>query len=119
MEGAVAAARAWGAGSTGSRLVTGTTALHGELEAELAAFCGAQAALVFSSGYAANLGVVTALSGPGTLVVSDAANHASLVDACRLARARIAVTPARRPRRRRRRCSPPAPRSARWSSPTA
>ena len=52
-----------------------------------------QAALVFSSGYLANLGVVTALSGPGTLVVSDAANHASLVDACRLARARVAVTP--------------------------
>ena len=93
VEGAVAATRAWGAGSTGSRLVTGTTALHGELESELAAFVGAQAALVFSSGYLANLGVVTALSGPGTLIVSDAANHASLVDACRLARARIAVTP--------------------------
>ena len=93
VEGAVAATRAWGAGSTGSRLVTGTTALHGGLEAELAAFAGAQAALVFSSGYLANLGVVTALSGPGALVVSDAANHASLVDACRLARARIAVTP--------------------------
>jgi len=72
--------RTRGAGSTGSRLVTGTTALHGELETELAAFVGAQAALVFSSGYLANLGVVTALSGPGTLIVSDAANHASLVD---------------------------------------
>jgi 8-amino-7-oxononanoate synthase len=93
VEGAVAATRAWGAGSTGSRLVTGTTALHSELEAELAAFLGAPAALVFSSGYLANLGVVTALSGPGALVVSDAANHASLVDACRLARARIAVPP--------------------------
>jgi 8-amino-7-oxononanoate synthase len=93
IEGAVAATHAWGAGSTGSRLVTGTTTLHGQLEAELAGFVGAEAALVFSSGYLANLGVVTALSGPGTLVVSDAANHASLVDACRLARARIAVTP--------------------------
>ncbi len=93
VEGAVAATRAWGAGSTGSRLVTGTTELHAELEAELAAFVGAAAALVFSSGYLANLGVVTALSGPGTLVVSDAANHASLVDACRLSRARIAVAP--------------------------
>ncbi len=93
VEGAVAATRTWGAGSTGSRLVTGTTALHGELEAELATFVGTPAALVFSSGYLANLGVVTALSGPGALVVSDAANHASLVDACRLARARIAVTP--------------------------
>ena len=48
---------------------------------------------MFSSGYLANLGVVTALSGPGALVVSDAANHASLVDACRLSRARVAVTP--------------------------
>jgi 8-amino-7-oxononanoate synthase len=93
VEGAVAATRTWGAGSTGSRLVTGTTALHAELEDELAAFLRAPAALVFSSGYLANLGVVTALSGPGTLVVSDAANHASLVDACRLARAHIAVTP--------------------------
>ena len=93
VEGAVAAAREWGTGSTGSRLVSGSTTLHATLEAELAAFCGAAAALVFSSGYAANLGVVTALSGPGALVVSDAANHASIVDACRLSRARVAVTP--------------------------
>jgi 8-amino-7-oxononanoate synthase len=73
--------------------VTGTTALHGDLETALARFCGFAAGLVFSSGYAANLGVVTALSGPGALVVSDAANHASLVDACRLSRARVAVVP--------------------------
>ncbi|MGH3569825.1 MAG: aminotransferase class I/II-fold pyridoxal phosphate-dependent enzyme, partial [Pseudonocardia sp.] len=92
--GAVAAARRWGTSSTGSRLVTGSTALHAALEAELAGFYGAEAALVFSSGYAANLGVVTALSGPGSLIVSDAANHASLVDACRLSRARVAVVPA-------------------------
>jgi len=91
VDGAVAAARAWGAGSTGSRLVTGTTELHAALDRELAAFCGFAAGLVFSSGYAANLGVVTALSGPGALVVSDAANHASIVDACRLSRARVAV----------------------------
>ena len=90
---AVAALRTWGAGSTGSRLVTGTTALHAELEAALADFCGTPAALVFSSGYAANLGAVTALSGPGALIVSDAANHASLVDACRLSRARVTVVP--------------------------
>jgi len=89
--GAVDAARVWGAGSTGSRLVTGTTALHVTLEDELAAFCRAEAALVFSSGYAANLGVLTALSGPDALIVSDAANHASLVDACRLSRARVSV----------------------------
>jgi 8-amino-7-oxononanoate synthase len=93
--GAVAAARRWGAGSTGSRLVTGSTALHAELEAELAGFAGAGGALVFSSGYLANLGAVAALAGPGTLVVSDAANHASIVDGCRLARSRVVVVPHR------------------------
>jgi 8-amino-7-oxononanoate synthase len=93
VHGAIAAARTWGAGATGSRLVTGTTTLHAELDRALAAFCGFAAGLVFSSGYAANLGVVTALSGPGALVVSDAANHASIVDACRLSRARVAVVP--------------------------
>jgi 8-amino-7-oxononanoate synthase len=92
VEAAVAALRTWGAGSTGSRLVTGTTAAHTALEAALAEFTGSEAALVFSSGYTANLGVVTALSGPGSLVVSDAGSHASLVDACRLSRARVVVT---------------------------
>jgi 8-amino-7-oxononanoate synthase len=91
--GGVAALRTWGAGSTGSRLVTGSTALHAELEDGLAAFTGFGAGLVFSSGYTANLGVLTALSGPGALIVSDAANHASLVDACRLSRARVQVVP--------------------------
>jgi 8-amino-7-oxononanoate synthase len=83
----------WGAGSTGSRLVTGSTALHAELEAELADFTGAEAALVFASGYAANLAAVTALSGAGTLLVSDALNHASLIDGCRLSRAAVEVVP--------------------------
>ncbi|MHA6783846.1 8-amino-7-oxononanoate synthase [Pseudonocardia saturnea] len=92
VDGGIDALRTWGAGSTGSRLVTGTTELHAELERSLAAFCGAESALVFSSGYAANLGVLTALSGPDALIVSDVANHASLVDACRLSRARIVVT---------------------------
>ncbi|MCT2023620.1 8-amino-7-oxononanoate synthase [Corynebacterium sanguinis] len=82
-----------GAGSTGSRLVTGTLDEHEALERELAAFCGQPSALVFSSGYMANLGLVTALSGRGALVVSDAGSHASLVDACRLSRARVVVTP--------------------------
>ncbi|MEU6774890.1 8-amino-7-oxononanoate synthase [Streptomyces sp. NPDC046759] len=85
-EGAARAARTWGGGSTGSRLVTGTTELHTELERELAAFCGFEAALVFSSGYAANLAAVTALGPHGSLIVSDAGNHASLIDGCRLAR---------------------------------
>lgn len=82
---AAEAARTWGAGATGSRLVSGTTALHARLEAELAAFCGFEAALVFASGYAANIGVLTALAPKGTLVVSDVGNHASLIDGCRLA----------------------------------
>ena len=96
---AAAAAWAWGAGSTGSRLVTGTTTLHARLEARLAEFAGAAAALVFSSGYLANLTVLTALASvlSPVLIVSDAGNHASLIDACRLARGtrgvRVAVTP--------------------------
>ncbi|WOT38367.1 8-amino-7-oxononanoate synthase [Streptomyces coeruleorubidus] len=85
-EGAARAARVWGGGSTGSRLVTGSTELHAELEQELADFCGFEAALVFSSGYAANLAAVTALAPHGSLIVSDAGNHASLIDGCRLAR---------------------------------
>ncbi|WP_406438894.1 8-amino-7-oxononanoate synthase [Streptomyces sp. NBC_01613] len=85
-EGAAVAARTWGGGSTGSRLVTGTTELHTELERELADFCGFEAALVFSSGYAANLAAVTTLAPHGSLIVSDAGNHASLIDGCRLAR---------------------------------
>ncbi|MFE2100739.1 8-amino-7-oxononanoate synthase [Streptomyces sp. NPDC059468] len=86
VEGAARAARTWGGGATGSRLVTGTTELHTELERELADFCGFEAALVFSSGYAANLAAVTALGPHGSLILSDAGNHASLIDGCRLAR---------------------------------
>ncbi|WP_319444915.1 MULTISPECIES: 8-amino-7-oxononanoate synthase [unclassified Mycobacterium] len=95
IEGGVDALRTWGAGSTGSRLVTGNTELHETFESELAEFVGAESALVFSSGYTGNLGAVVALSGPGSLLVSDAFTHASLVDACRLSRAKVAVTPHR------------------------
>jgi len=89
---AAAAAVSWGAGATGSPLVTGSTELHASLERDLADFVGAQAGLVFSSGYLANLGAITALAGPDTTVVSDAVNHASVIDACRLSRARVVVT---------------------------
>ncbi|MGW7308529.1 8-amino-7-oxononanoate synthase [Streptomyces sp. NPDC054835] len=92
-EAAAEAARRWGAGSTGSRLVTGSTRLHARLERELAEFSGFEAALVFSSGYTANLAALTALSARDGLIVSDAANHASIVDGCRLARAETAVVP--------------------------
>jgi 8-amino-7-oxononanoate synthase len=92
---AAEAAVVWGAGSTGSRLVTGTTALHASLEQELAAFMAAPAALVFSSGYLANLGALTVLGGPDVTIVSDAGNHASIIDACRLSGSTIVVVPHR------------------------
>jgi 8-amino-7-oxononanoate synthase len=91
--GAVAAARAYGAGATASRLVSGTLSIHTELEQAMAAFTGFASALVFSSGYHANLSVVQALADRDTLVVSDAHIHASMIDACRLARATVVVTP--------------------------
>ncbi|HKC50397.1 MAG TPA: 8-amino-7-oxononanoate synthase [Myxococcota bacterium] len=85
------AAQAYGAAAGGSRLINGNLDLHEALERELAAFAGHEAALVFSTGYMANLGVLTALCGPGDVIVSDALNHASIVDACRLARAETRV----------------------------
>ena len=84
IEHGVAALRDWGAGATGSRLVTGTTSLHEDLERHLARWCQQPSALVFSSGYLANLGAITALSDPGTLILIDAHAHASLIDATRL-----------------------------------
>jgi 8-amino-7-oxononanoate synthase len=95
VEGGVRALQQWGAGSTGSRLVTGSTELHAQLEDALAAYVDAQAALVFSSGYLANLGAITALGGPDVTVVSDLLNHASIVDACRLSRSALDVVPHR------------------------
>ena len=68
IDGGVEALRTWGAGSTGSRLVTGNTELHEGFEAALADFVGAESALVFSSGYTANLGAVVSLSGAGIAV---------------------------------------------------
>jgi 8-amino-7-oxononanoate synthase len=91
--GAVAAAQSYGAGAGASRLVSGTLSLHTELELAMAAFTGFPAALAFSTGYHANLSVVQALAGPDTLIVSDAHIHASMIDACRLTRAAVTVTP--------------------------
>ena len=87
------AALLWGAGSGASPLVTGSLALHAQLEEELADFTGRPAALVLSTGYHANLAVVTALADRDTLIVSDAHIHASLVDAVRLSRARLTIVP--------------------------
>src|SRR3954471_1884795 len=93
VEASAAAARRWGAGAGASRLVTGSLELHAQLERELAAYLGQPAALVFSTGYHANLAVVAALGGRDALVVSDAHVHASLVDAVRLSKAAVEVVP--------------------------
>ncbi len=93
VEAGVAALREWGAGATGSRLVSGHTVLHAELESALANLLDAERTLVFSSGYLANLAAITALTDEQTLLLSDAYNHASIVDACRLSRAQVQVYP--------------------------
>jgi 8-amino-7-oxononanoate synthase len=90
---ATQALSAYGLGATGSRLVRGSTQAHADLEAELAAWLGADEALVFSSGYLANLGAVRALAGKDTLILSDAYNHASLIDGCRTSGAETVVAP--------------------------
>lgn len=89
--GAVAAAETYGAGAGASRLVTGTLDIHEELESALSQFTGAPTALVFSTGYHANLSALAGLADAGTLVISDAHAHASLIDGCRLSRAAVAV----------------------------
>ncbi|MDO3383393.1 8-amino-7-oxononanoate synthase [Gilvimarinus algae] len=83
------AAGDWGAGSGASHLVCGHSAEHHALEQELAAFCGRERALVFSTGFMANLGAVTALVGRGDAIIQDKLNHASLLDAGRLSGARF------------------------------
>jgi len=83
----------WGWGAGASRLLAGHTEAHEALEADLAAFLGAEAALVFPTGYMTNLGAVTALVGRGDTIVMDRACHASLYDAVRLAGARLARYP--------------------------
>lgn len=91
----VAAARAavdrWGAGSGSARLIVGSRPVHGDLEAALAEWKRAERAVLFPTGFATNLGVLTTFGGPGVLVCSDELNHASIIDGCRLSRARVEV----------------------------
>jgi 8-amino-7-oxononanoate synthase len=90
---ATAALSAYGLGATGSRLVRGTTDLHAMLEKALADWLGTDSTVLYSSGYLANLGAVRGLVQPGTVLISDAHNHASLIDGCRLAGVETVVTP--------------------------
>ena len=85
------AAEGWGSGA--SPLITGHAALHARLEQRLAEMEGAEAALLFPSGFAANIGAIAALVGPGDIVYADRDNHASLLDGCRLSRADVRVYP--------------------------
>jgi 8-amino-7-oxononanoate synthase len=90
-EAAADAAMRWGVGSGASRLVSGTMTVHRRLEERLADFKRTPAALLFGSGYLANIGVITSLAGPDEVVFSDELNHASIIDGCRLARAETFV----------------------------
>lgn len=82
-----------GAGAGASRLISGTMSAHRDAERALADLVALPAALFFASGYAANVGALQALFGPGDVIFSDALNHASLIDGCRLSRARVVVFP--------------------------
>src|SRR4029077_16693218 len=79
----------WGSGA--SRLISGKMALHEELESKIAEVKGTEAALVFNSGFQANTGILSTLVGEGDVVLSDALNHASIIDGCRLSRAKVVV----------------------------
>jgi glycine C-acetyltransferase/8-amino-7-oxononanoate synthase len=87
------AAARFGVGSSGSRLLSGSLAPHRDFEAELAAFKGTEAALLFNSGYAANTGILQGLFSAGDIIFSDALNHASIIDGCRLSSARTVIYP--------------------------
>lgn len=89
------AAARWGVGAGASRLVAGHLALHEAVEAQLARFKGTEAAVIFSTGYMANLGVIAALMGEGDLIFSDKLNHASIYDGCKLSGATLRRFPHR------------------------
>ena len=90
-DAAASAARRWGAGTGGSRLLSGSQPPHTALERHIAAFKGTDDAVLFGSGYMANVGTIQALCGRGDVVLSDELNHASIIDGCRLSRADVRV----------------------------
>src|ERR1700716_1953272 len=91
VEAAVEATKKYGAGSGAVRTISGTMSIHMELERRIAAFKNVEACVVFQSGFAANAGTVSAILGPEDHIISDALNHASIIDGCRLSRAKIHV----------------------------
>ncbi len=91
IEAAHAALDRWGSGAGASRLVVGTRPIHHELEAALATWKQSEAAVLFPTGYAANLGVLTTFGGPEVAVFSDELNHASIIDGCRLSRSHVTI----------------------------
>src|SRR5437764_3026802 len=95
VEAAVEAAKKYGAGSGAVRTISGTMSLHVELERRIAAFKHVEACVVFQSGFAANAGTVSAILTSEDHIISDALNHASIIDGCRLSKAKIHVFPHR------------------------
>jgi 8-amino-7-oxononanoate synthase len=90
-QAACSAMRRYGFGSGASRLVSGNSPLHQELEERIALFKGTEAALLFNSGYAANTGIIPAVASQGDVVLSDSLNHASIIDGCRMSRAQVHI----------------------------
>src|SRR5262245_5052487 len=93
IEAALAATRKYGVGSGAVRTISGTMSLHMELEERIARFKQVEACVVFQSGFAANAGTVSAILGPDDHIISDELNHASIIDGCRLSKAKIHVFP--------------------------
>ena len=91
IEAAVEAVQEYGTGASGSRLLTGNCQLYTDLESKIAEVKGTEAALVFSSGYLANIGTIPAMAGDGDRILSDALNHASIIDGCRLSKANTQI----------------------------
>jgi 8-amino-7-oxononanoate synthase len=90
-QAACSAMQQYGFGSGASRLISGNSPLHQELEERLALFKGTEAALLFNSGYAANTGIIPAVASSGDVILSDSLNHASIIDGCRMSRAQVHV----------------------------